>query len=128
MILGCLDLHAQSLLTGRVVNRQDGSPLAGVSVYVNHSVAGTQTDSLGRFRIYTTLNAFELVVSYVGFERQSFRVDRVASSDLHIALVPRTDRMENVEVRYRSKETWKKWGGLLSELLIGKSRFATQCT
>ncbi len=38
------------------------------------------------------------------------------------------DRMDEVQVRYRSKETWKKWGELFRDLLIGRSRFAGQCT
>ena len=127
LLLPVLRLPAQSILTGRVVNRVDGKPLSGVSVYINNSVAGTETDSLGRYRIYTTMKSFELIFSSVGFERQSFRIDRVGNSVWDVALTPRMEPMEGIAIRYASKDNWKKWGGLFQELLIGKSRFADQC-
>jgi len=43
----CL-LHAQSTISGKVVDSKDGAPLAGASVKVKSSKAGTSTGGDGR--------------------------------------------------------------------------------
>src|SRR4051812_40771419 len=65
--LGCL---AQYVVTGKVLNANDKTPIAKASVFLNNAVVGTTTDDKGAF---TLTNArpgqYDLVVSCVGYEQ-----------------------------------------------------------
>ncbi len=61
--------YAQRVVTGRVTDARDGSPLAGASVTVKNKGTGTSTDADGRFRIEAAASDI-LVFSNIGFAEQ----------------------------------------------------------
>jgi len=77
-------------ITG-IVNDQDAkTPLAGVSVTVKGTIAGTTTDQSGKFKLRSKLKfPFKLVLSSIGFKTQEFEV-KDAGTQLNIELVTQT--------------------------------------
>ena len=60
-------LQAQTrLITGKVTDQRDGSPISGASVTVKNKDEGTVTDAAGNFSIRAADNA-TLVISYIGY-------------------------------------------------------------
>src|ERR1700753_2284547 len=67
-------LWAQTLqVSGTVISKTSGSPLAGASVRVKGSDQGTVTDGQGKFMLKTQRGK-TLVISYLGEETQEIKV------------------------------------------------------
>ncbi len=81
-------------ITGKVLSFT-GEPLAGVSVSVKGSTAGTTTDNNGNFSITVLENAV-LVFSAIGFETQEQSV--AGKTSLTVSLVSGTKLLEQVVV------------------------------
>lgn len=74
LLLLPLFLSAQSVryqITGKIVDANDGSPLAGANVSLQNFVVGTSADSDGNFELTVNLKPgdYTLVISFVGFRR-----------------------------------------------------------
>src|SRR5258708_31505823 len=70
MGIACL-LHAQTAITGKVVDSKDGGPLAGASVKVKSTKAGTSTNNDGTFKVSARPDDI-LEISLIGYSTQSF--------------------------------------------------------
>src|SRR5450432_3700944 len=55
------------IVSGKVTDAKDGSPITGVSVVPKGSTRGTITGADGSFRLSVNMNVTTLVFSYVGF-------------------------------------------------------------
>src|SRR5690606_12130630 len=53
-------------ITGKVTSAEDGSTLPGVTVHVQGTTVGTQTNSNGDYSLSVPANATALVFSYLG--------------------------------------------------------------
>ena len=61
-------------ITGKVVDQETKASLAGVSVLVKGTIAGTTTDQAGNFKLRSKLKfPFKLVFTSIGFKTQEFR-------------------------------------------------------
>lgn len=77
-------------IAGQVIQEETKEPIAGVSVQIKGTVAGTVTSSTGDFKLRTRLKfPFKLVFSSVGFQEQEFEVTGLGSK-LSIALATQT--------------------------------------
>ena len=95
LLFSMLGLNAQNLnLKGKVTD-DNGLPLEGVSVKVNKTTKGTQTNKEGNFQILTNLNQ-TLVFSYVGFEDLSFLVK--GQNDVNVKLTKSNSSLDEVVV------------------------------
>lgn len=82
-IVCCSSLHAQSqTITGRVVDEKS-QPLAGASVTVKETNAGTSTDANGNFTIHANKGQ-NLEFSYLGKLSQEIKI--VASNTIDVSL------------------------------------------
>ncbi|MCS3734647.1 SusC/RagA family TonB-linked outer membrane protein [Mucilaginibacter dorajii] len=70
LLFSCISfVFAQNrVITGKVTDQKDGSPLPGVSVTVKGTNTGTQTDVAGSYSITVPATAKVLVFRYVGFK------------------------------------------------------------
>jgi hypothetical protein len=57
-------------INGRVVAKDDGLPIPGVTVKIAGTNIGTQTDSNGRFNLQADSGKANLVIGFVGYETQ----------------------------------------------------------
>ena len=66
---------AQStIVTGKVIDSKDRSPLSNVSVVVKDTHSGTQTDSNGNFRLSISSSVQTLTISAIGYSSQDVDV------------------------------------------------------
>src|SRR5688572_27913311 len=56
------------VISGRVTDQKDNSPLAAVTVQVKNGTAATQTDATGAFSLQVPANANALTFSFVGYQ------------------------------------------------------------
>jgi len=79
-------VFSQTLITGKVVNSSDDSPLVGVSLQVKGKVIGTSSDGNGAFSLSVHSEPpLVLIVSSIGFETQEIQITKRAET-LSIAL------------------------------------------
>lgn len=94
-MLFCSVLFAQQkTVTGTVINRDLGTPLAGVTVTSNRGTATTGVD--GKFNIPATLNS-QITFSYVGMQTYTYQVKNLAEP-LSIALEYKLSNLNEVVV------------------------------
>ncbi len=68
MVFSCFSVFSQNkIITGRVLDSRDGSPLNGVSVIPKGSSRGTITGADGSFKLSVAPGVTTLVISSVGF-------------------------------------------------------------
>ena len=78
-------LAQEKVVTGKVTDSKDGSPVIGASVQPKGSTTGTSTSADGSFRISLPSGINTLVVSSAEFERQE--VDVTDKSSVEVSLV-----------------------------------------
>jgi len=64
---------AQSL-TGRLIDKADGSPLVGANIYWQNSTTGTFTNNDGTFEIPFVPERNELIINYIGYENDTLSI------------------------------------------------------
>ena len=62
---------AQSVVTGKVTDAKDGSPLPGVSIVAKGTTSGTVTDVNGAFKLSVPASVNTITVSFVGYNKKS---------------------------------------------------------
>jgi TonB-linked SusC/RagA family outer membrane protein len=67
-------LAQNTVVTGKVTDSKDGSPIPGVSILAKGTTAGTVTDANGSFRISVPSSVTTLVASYIGYNRQEVAI------------------------------------------------------
>lgn len=89
--------HAQSPLTGTVVSAENHLPLPGATIIIKENGISFTTDSVGRFKISSSLTEVNIQVTYVGFRPRLLKL-RVPTLNLQIALEPDASQLKEVIV------------------------------
>lgn len=87
---------AQRNISGRVTDKKDGSPLAGVSVSVKGTNTIVQTNAQGEFTLSGVANGATLVFSSASYKQQEVKL--AASSSLDIVLEENATQLTEVIV------------------------------
>ncbi len=94
--LFALPVMAQNkVVTGKVTDSKDGSPLIGASVAAKGSNIGAITDVNGSFRVSVPVSETTLVVTYIGYIRKEVTI---TASPISIALEPANSSLNEVLV------------------------------
>jgi len=99
MVVQSTLISAQTMLSvgGRVVDADSGQPLEGVSVVVGKS--GTVTDSYGSFKLSFPSSEYVLVVTHIGYQKQSIELNRIDLRDeLIVRLESEFTSLDEVEI------------------------------
>ncbi len=83
------------VVTGKVTDSKDGTPLVGVSVVVKGTTRGAQTGTDGSFRLSVPANATTLVISSVGYTPQEISI---GSGSVNVSLVAGAGTLNEVVV------------------------------
>ncbi len=111
----CTGLAAQTrVVTGTV--KDNSKPLAGASVKVEGTTAGTQTDESGNFRISAAPKAV-LIISSVGYETQ--RITLGDQLSYTVVLVEQATKLDDVVVTAMGISREKKSLGYASQSVSG---------
>ena len=87
-------LAQNKIITGKVIDSKDGSPLQNVSILAKGTDIGTQTDANGVFTFTVPLSVTRMIISSVGYSPQEIDV----SSNIEIALVAFSSTLDEVVV------------------------------
>ena len=119
---------AQYQLKGRVVDENTNEPLAFVSVFINTTTSGTQTNTKGEFTLTVTAGKNDLVVSFVGYQPIIYQVDTGKPLPVHLfKLAPSNQLLNEVVVTAKRDSAWYQNLAVFKEAFLGKSRVASQC-
>lgn len=112
-LLISLATSAQTTVTGKVNDSQNGSSLQGVTVSVKGTQNAVQTGSDGSFKIAVPANASTLLITSVGYEPQQVSVN--GQSSINVSLVQTTSRLNDVVVvAYGSRRRGDLTGSITS--------------
>lgn len=105
-----LILHAADLppgtLTGTVIDKSNGKPIAGATITIPDLKAGTVTDSNGKFTLHTSSKGTHLVeISFVGYGTSYQNLDLGKTNTLNVQLSVSTVEAEEVVVTGVSRAT-----------------------
>ena len=93
----------QKEVKGIVVNEQ-GTPLQGVTIVVEKSLAGVITDAKGRFAISRIPDGSSLIFSFKGYKTYTLPPLIASNSALYVKLVKDPDYREQAEIRIRNTD------------------------
>src|SRR5690606_41452819 len=98
----------EKTITGTVTSAEDGLPLPGVTVLIENTTRGTQTDFDGKFSI--TANQGEvLVISFLGMKEVKVTVG--ASNVVNVKLESDTTAIDGVSIEaYRTRSEERRVG------------------
>ena len=95
LMLSSIAWAQDRIITGKITDSKDGTPLPGVSVLVKGTKVGTKTDANGTFRISVPANSQTLVISSVGFTQQELSI---TGSDVNVNLVASNSSLNEIVV------------------------------
>ncbi|HEX5651438.1 MAG TPA: SusC/RagA family TonB-linked outer membrane protein, partial [Chitinophagaceae bacterium] len=97
ILLFCsMALAQMKTITGKVINKSTGEPMAGVNILADKQRGGVTTKEDGTYSISVDQGAATIIFSYVGFAPQTLPIGNERS--INIALVPLATSMEEVVV------------------------------
>lgn len=83
-------------VTGLVTGKDDGQPLPGVSIRVNGSNAGTQTDGSGKYSLNMPLGATSISFSFLGYASRTIQIG--SQTVINLILSPTANTLNEVIV------------------------------
>lgn len=89
-------LAQNKVITGKVTDSHDGSPMPGVSIVAKGSTIGTNTGPNGDFKLSLPASNNTLVVSFIGYAKQE--VDITGKTTVDIALVGSATALSEVQI------------------------------
>ncbi|MDB5061950.1 MAG: SusC/RagA family TonB-linked outer membrane protein [Mucilaginibacter sp.] len=98
-------IYAQNKsVTGKVIAKDDGLPLPGVSVGVPGTTIGTQTSGSGQFTLSVPASAKTLVFSFIGYAAQTVEI---GSGPINVALITTSNKLSEVVITgaYGTRQT-----------------------
>src|SRR5882757_4484699 len=96
LLLLCLHTFSQNrLISGKVTDAKDGSPLQGVSVIPVGSARGATTNAKGEFRLSISPATKSLVFSSVGFTTQEVAL---GGESMTVSLVANNSSLNEIVV------------------------------
>ncbi|WP_184549431.1 carboxypeptidase regulatory-like domain-containing protein [Mucilaginibacter sp. FT3.2] len=125
--IGCF---AQFTITGRIINKNDNSPVANASVFLSNATTGGKTSSVGTFALHDVKpGKYDLVVSIIGFESFSQTVTVTASniSLADIEIVPKTIILKEVTIKAVDDKYRERNYDLFKDEFLGHSSLAKDC-
>lgn len=118
-------------LLGKVTDSATQQVMAGASAYCQNTTQGTVTNSNGLFFLRLPNGGYDLVISYMGYEKKVIRISNstVTSDTLRISLVKQEQSLTEVAVVASSelKDGWDRYGKFFIGHFIGTSPNAAQC-
>jgi iron complex outermembrane receptor protein len=86
----------EKIITGKVIDGKDGLPIFSVSVVAKGIQRGTQTDSVGNFRLSVPQSITTLTISAIGYSTQ--KVDISKDSYIQVALASVATTLNDIVV------------------------------
>src|SRR5258708_1506785 len=115
-----------------VVLDRGRQPLAGASVFCQNTTFGTLSKNDGSFHLRLNNGAYDLIISYTGYETQVIRInkDHNPADTLRVQLKEQDKSLEQAVVTGSAEvaDGWEKYGRFFIDNFIGTTPNAAQCT
>ena len=110
---------AQQLVTGRITDAADGTPVPGASVFIANTTIGIASDASGNYSLTVPgKGSFEIVVSHVGYQSVFHKIDMPRDAHRH-DVVLRTNELEEITIKsaktYTNRDVNIFWQKILGE-------------
>jgi hypothetical protein len=110
----------QGKVKGTVVDALSGEPLGFANVFVNNTTIGTNADEVGTFKLRNIPpGAHELIVSYVGHENSTTRLDIRDTTTISVVIRLSPVQMKDVEIVGSRDGEWEKQLEKFKKLFLG---------
>jgi hypothetical protein len=123
------DNMQETAIQGIVLDKQTGSPLSSVHVYLSQTTIGTVTDEYGEFELVLGLEEGGAVVfSFIGYQTVIENVDPEgvpASSYFEIEMEPDIVKLQQVEVVASNRE-WRRDYAEFKSHFLGTNEYARE--
>lgn len=114
-------------IAGAVVDTRTKKPLAGASIYLDHTTLGTTSAEDGAFVLNDIPSGnYHLIVSYIGYNPVSVSVTAAYHPRFKIELYPLSEQLSEVVVT--GDAHWKAYFSLFKIFYIGRDENARECT
>lgn len=128
----CATAQNTYIVTGKILNAENGQPLQGASVFAQNTTLGTASDADGNFKLYLPNGGYDLVVTFTGYNTDSKRVTTGDEDNKNVVfqLKLREKEMADVTVVATSevKDGWEKYGSFFLDNFIGKTANSKNCS
>ncbi len=120
LFIGLFAYAQQRIVSGRVLNSTDASPVPGASISVKGSGTAVVSDAEGVFSINVPGDNAILVISSVGFETVEIAVS--GRNSIEVSLAERTDALEEVVVTGYTSQRKKDITGAVSVVDVAQMK------
>lgn len=95
-----LEATAQAIVRGRVADAQTSEPLPGATIRVQNGKRGAVTDVHGEYTLRLPAGSYELVVTYIGYQKKtiSLSVEAGSTRTLNLGMNPSDYEVDEVVV------------------------------
>ncbi|GAB2705963.1 carboxypeptidase-like regulatory domain-containing protein [Mucilaginibacter koreensis] len=115
------------MLSGKVINSKDNSPVSDVSIYINNTTLGTKTNTNGNFELKLNQpGQYEIIISAIGFERYSGTF--IVTQNTTLAPILLTEKTtELAVVTIKPDANWERYYAIFKQDFLGSSDEAKDC-
>lgn len=123
-----LNIQAQFIVSGTVLDSATKEPLSPASVFCQNTTLGTGTNKLGEFTLNLKSGGYDLIISYTGYQTQTVKVSE--NNKLEILMVKEEKSMMEVVLKntYEVADGYTKYGDFFFKNFIGSTANAGKCT
>ena len=110
---------AQQVVTGRITDATDGTPVPGASVFIANTTIGVASDASGRYSLTVPgRGSFEIVVSHVGYQSVFHKIDTpkdVHQYDVALEIAAIEEIVIKAAKTYKNNDVTLFWQKILGE-------------
>ena len=120
-------VYTTATVSGTVVDKETGEPIAGAHAFLGATMIGTTTDSVGSFHLSNVPRGVHTIwISMIGYEPKSqrFILGDKPQFAFDVALEPMILEMDEVTISARMDRRWKKRMKTFERLFLGESELA----
>ncbi len=118
---------SQFSVRGVVLDSATREPLKAASVFCQNTTIGSTTNKQGEFYISLKPGAYDLIISYTGYQTQTIRVTE--QTKLEVLMLKEDKSMGEVIIKSSSEvaDGWTKHGAFFLDYFLGSTPNAAQC-
>lgn len=118
---------SQFSVRGVVLDSSTREPLNAASVFCQNTTIGNTTNKQGEFNISLKPGAYDLIISYTGYQTQTIRVTE--QTKLEVLMLKEDKSMGEVIIKSSSEvaDGWTKHGTFFLDYFLGSTPNAAQC-
>ncbi len=91
-------------ISGHVTDSLTGETLIGANIYIPEIKQGTRSNPYGFYSITLPEGVYQLLISFIGYERQILKIDLHQNIQFDFPLIPNEQMLQEIEVTTETEE------------------------